>query len=524
MEKKIPIYEIEIDMLDETGVDLISIVQDPAIMVKGITLNKHTKCDCGDTKEIELGGKPGLVHPNCKCQIIDGKWKFSVTPDKKYPCEICRSAAGTYKSFGTFEDVFNNVYGFNLSKQEIEKVSVFFAADKKKKKIVGPALIPGYKIYRNDSDGEYFITFSVDTIEKIVEKFNKSGQTKKINFNHTPQMVDAYINQSWIIETEQDKSKDYGFNLPKGTWMLEVKVEDDSFWRNRVEGEDFYSFSIEGILGLKKVEMKQINLEKVSFDFDGTLETEAGQQKAQELIDAGDELFIVTARNKESENLDLYEIAANLNIPEQNIVFTNGADKYPVLEALGISTHYDNNTEQIKKINDNTKVKGIKLESYNDYPKAAQENAQRALDWVEKNGWGDCGTPVGKIRANQLANGENLTEDTIGRMAAFERHRQNSNTPYGEGCGKLMWDAWGGDEGIAWAQRKLEQIKKEKLESQIDEMSLEDLAEVFDLVIEPKSGETETEFISRCIPFEIGNGYEQDQAAAICYSKWSEKK
>ena len=35
------------------------------------------------------------------------------------------------------------------------------------------------------------------------------------------------------------------------------------------------------------------------------------------------------------------------------------------------------------------KVKGIKLESYNDYPKAAQENAQRALDWVEKNGWGD---------------------------------------------------------------------------------------------------------------------------------------
>ena len=53
---------------------------------------------------------------------------------------------------------------------------------------------------------------------------------------------------------------------------------------------------------------------------------------------------------------------------------------------------------------------------------------------------------------------------------------------------------------IEWAQRKLEQIKKEKLESQIDEMSLEDLAEVFDLVIEPRSGETETEFISRCIP------------------------
>jgi hypothetical protein len=99
-------------------------------------------------------------------------------------------------------------------------------------------------------------------------------------------------------------------------------------------------------------------------------------------------------------------------------------------------------------------------ESYNDYPEAAKENAQRALDWAEENGWGTCGTPVGKQRANQLAKGENISIDTIARMAAFERHRQNSTTPYGEGCGKLMWDAWGGDEGIAWAQRKLEEIQK----------------------------------------------------------------
>lgn len=102
------------------------------------------------------------------------------------------------------------------------------------------------------------------------------------------------------------------------------------------------------------------------------------------------------------------------------------------------------------------------FESYDDYPQAARENAQRAIKWAEENGWGDCGTPVGKARANQLAKGEKITEDTIARMAAFERHRQNSDTPYGEGCGKLMWDAWGGDEGVAWAQRKLDEIRNEK--------------------------------------------------------------
>jgi hypothetical protein len=99
-------------------------------------------------------------------------------------------------------------------------------------------------------------------------------------------------------------------------------------------------------------------------------------------------------------------------------------------------------------------------DSYTDYPKAATENAKTALRWAEENGWGDCGTPVGKARANQLANGEPISRETISRMAAFERHRQNSQRDLGDGCGRLMWLAWGGDEGIEWAQRKLEQIDK----------------------------------------------------------------
>jgi hypothetical protein len=99
-----------------------------------------------------------------------------------------------------------------------------------------------------------------------------------------------------------------------------------------------------------------------------------------------------------------------------------------------------------------------KFESYEDYPEAAKENAKVALRWAEENGWGDCGTAVGKIRANQLANGEAITRDTIARMAGFERHRQNSDKELGDGCGRLMWLAWGGDEGIEWASRKLQQI------------------------------------------------------------------
>ena len=105
-------------------------------------------------------------------------------------------------------------------------------------------------------------------------------------------------------------------------------------------------------------------------------------------------------------------------------------------------------------------------DSFSDYPQAATENAKIALRWAEENGWGDCGTPVGKIRANQLAKGEPISENTIARMASFERHRQNSTKELGDGCGRLMWLAWGGDEGIEWAQRKLKQIRQIELISQ----------------------------------------------------------
>ncbi len=99
-------------------------------------------------------------------------------------------------------------------------------------------------------------------------------------------------------------------------------------------------------------------------------------------------------------------------------------------------------------------------QTYNDYPKQATENAKIAIRYAEENGWGDCLTQTGKTRAYQLANRENISEDTIARMSAFERHRQNSTKELGDGCGRLAWLAWGGDEGIEWAKRKLEQIRK----------------------------------------------------------------
>jgi hypothetical protein len=113
---------------------------------------------------------------------------------------------------------------------------------------------------------------------------------------------------------------------------------------------------------------------------------------------------------------------------------------------------YEDIIEQLEAIS-------VKLETYNDYPKSASNNAKKAIKWKEENG-SDCGTRVGWTRARQLAGKKNISRDTIARMASFKRHQQHKDVPYSEGCGGLMWDAWGGASGINWAINKLKQIDK----------------------------------------------------------------
>lgn len=109
------------------------------------------------------------------------------------------------------------------------------------------------------------------------------------------------------------------------------------------------------------------------------------------------------------------------------------------------------------------------FESYSDYPDSVKNNAQAVLDYVEENGWGSCGTNIGRGRATDLANGSPLSEDTIKRMYSYlSRHEVDldSSKSYDDGCGKLMYDAWGGKSGLTWADSKINSIERQKLSKQ----------------------------------------------------------
>lgn len=128
-------------------------------------------------------------------------------------------------------------------------------SDEEKQIIAGPAMIPNLKIKRKDENGNLYMGyFTKDTIAKMVEIFNKNLKDRPqgvINDEHSDKMVDAYIVGSWIVEDSYyDKSRFYGYDLPVGTWFMEVKVNDKNFWNKGVKEDGKFGFSIEGIMDI----------------------------------------------------------------------------------------------------------------------------------------------------------------------------------------------------------------------------------------------------------------------------------
>ncbi len=147
----------------------------------------------------------------------------------------------------------------------LSKVKVSFAeVDKEKRILMGPALIPNKQIYRDDeTNGQYYIWFSSSTIKQASELFFKNHNQSNATFEHTENLTGMTVVESWIIEdSEKDKSNLYGFSLPKGTWMLSMKVDNNEVWE-QVKGGTIKGFSIEGYfadkLSLKKIANKVLS-------------------------------------------------------------------------------------------------------------------------------------------------------------------------------------------------------------------------------------------------------------------------
>ena len=271
-----------------------------------------------------------------------------------------------------------------LNKQEVLLKEV----DSEKRILMGAALVPNRQIYRrNDkTDEEYYIYFSEDTVRKASELFFKKSNHQNATLEHSENVEGTTIVESWIVEnSKQDKSAIYGMDMPVGTWMVSMKIDNDEIYKKAVNKE-IRGFSIEGYF----------------------------------------------------------------------------ADKY------------DLNTETLEDLEERFTVEELKellskeeLESYSDYPESVSNNAKRGID-LNKAVGNKCATQVGKVRAQQLANGEPVSEKTVKRMFSYlSRAEVYYDQGDKESCGYISYLLWGGKSAKTWAESKLKQIEREDLASMV---------------------------------------------------------
>tara|TARA_R100000655_G_C2994974_1_gene193606 strand:- start:2687 stop:3277 length:591 start_codon:yes stop_codon:yes gene_type:complete len=120
--------------------------------------------------------------------------------------------------------------------------------NKDKKILMGALLIPNKPIFRNSEDqDDYYIYFSKDTVEKASQLYLKNGNQNNSTLEHQHSLNGLTLVESWIVEDEKyDKSRKYGMNVPVGTWMGSVKVNNDEVWNEYVKTGKVKGFSIEG--------------------------------------------------------------------------------------------------------------------------------------------------------------------------------------------------------------------------------------------------------------------------------------
>lgn len=126
---------------------------------------------------------------------------------------------------------------------ENTKINTVFC-DETKHIVTGVAMRANYPIYRNDESGEFYVFFSKETVEKMLDKFMREQRTFDISLNHNQDVTDCYLVESFLINKERGICPKEFLDVEDGSWVISVKIDNPDVW-NEVVNSDVKGFSIE---------------------------------------------------------------------------------------------------------------------------------------------------------------------------------------------------------------------------------------------------------------------------------------
>ena len=216
--------------------------------------------------------------PCTKCDE-EGKYKWGETGACEYDTlQECEDANASYEEMKPTSIVELVIDGNEelaidaislVSAPAIEQDFVFFGKEKNnltfakvdedKHILISPALIPDKQIFRHNpqTQSDYYVFFSKDTVRQASELYLKNNNHHKATQEHSERVSGVLTVESWIIEDpKMDKSTLYGFSLPKGTWMVSMRITNDKVWKE-IKSGTLRGLSIEGYFTDKMEKMSE---------------------------------------------------------------------------------------------------------------------------------------------------------------------------------------------------------------------------------------------------------------------------
>ena len=180
---------------------------------------------------------------------------------KTYRARLKKGAKGVYGISLVDQPAMEGDF-IQFSKQEEVK---FAEVDKSKRRVMGLVLEPNKLVYRNQGGEEFNVMFEAQDIEDVAYNFQTQKNQNNSTIQHSGESIEGVsFVETWLIENpKMDKSVNFGFEYPKGSWMAVMQIENDDVWLNYVETGKVKGFSIDALMSFEEVNLnKQIDMDE----------------------------------------------------------------------------------------------------------------------------------------------------------------------------------------------------------------------------------------------------------------------
>ena len=231
----------------------------------------------------------------------------------------------------TLEDFEQGMYKISLvDKPAIEENFIYFSkqsiemfANDEKREVVGPIMIPNKQILRQSAEnGYYYVRFTEETIREIMYNYSKKGLFNEFGIQHENDTNDVVMLEIWMKESDNDKSKDYGFDLPNGTVFVKAKIESNELF-NAIKDGEINGFSIEiaaNITPTNKEEMTEFSFAKELGKLEAQFEAMTNKfQERIEVLESENEILLSSLTSFEEKFMGVEDLKTAIEMIQKHI-------------------------------------------------------------------------------------------------------------------------------------------------------------------------------------------------------------